>query len=1401
MKSFRRRLLHVLLGWLLLVAVIAGLLHVPAVQRKAVLSVSSWAESATGLNVELEGVHWIWWKGQIQFTRLAINATDGTPIGATSSLGLRAAWPQDGVWTLHGIQLRGGFLNLESLADWSSSRPPSDGPPPSIEIKHLSVEDFEVLLPDSVLGGGRLRCQVRAPNITYIGGNSELVLESADIDWDSQGERPAGQVELRSVHLTASSDELKADWASIRALGWQVSGSGSWEFSDVFQWPDATVNWQYDPAAGQAWWDALPLDWGQAWWALDSHSGQIRSTPSTLSIPSAKLPAGLTLAAPLSARWDSTPLPLDIEGALHLPLDTLIPWLEARSPATAASLPLLELRAWLGARPALQFQLQPDFTGFLTLRTAADAPRIELTARNGGREADLRLDGIRPAQWQAPGPSALQITAHVTSDAPLPEAVAFEVEAGLAHNDPEWPLQRFAVNCSVDGESRALRGTATSSGERDPFSARFEGELEEDRWEFRWNGELSGLQFASDWTLHGAWSGAVRRDAAHSLHSRLSLRNLILLDGGRPTSFERLDLIGEWDGDFVDARWESDLGTGDVRATTDADAWQSWWTCLQDPACTLETPEFHADLQIRRFAPIALLLGQPIEVADGTRLEADSRSDGFRVSGSSDRLAFGEWNALGLFVQADSWNRDVYANLAADSIRQGDEVRARNWTIDLHGDTLFAADVEWMGWGDAPTRLRIEAAPNEEAWNFSLYEASVPWLEERLELVDVPAELTLTPGTPTRWDLEGLSWGTSGARLDIAGSLGTDGSDGVIVEATLNALPSWKGLDGWPVNMDSARITLEACDLLDQLEWTAYGEVLDVKWGEAAVERLTWHANGDLNELSCWWEAGSEAQAFFKGSGRVPLLGDADVDLNLVMDGLPLDWVNPLMPPGTVELNGGLDGWIRWTGPWETPRLEGTLATDDALARIDYLGVAMNLQGVADVHPDHFAFDQWTVSDDLGNSATLTGTILHQNLADWNFDLSLDANRKPLHLLELTRQQNDLFYGSAFVRGDANVSGYANNLVVEARLESEPGTRFALPLDAASDARYADFISFKSPEREGEVEVEQDLSRVRLDLALDIDEDAEARIIFDESVGDEITGRTKGALNLTIDDFERFSMNGQLEVVEGSYLFTLQNVINKRFTVLPGGTVTWFGDPYAAEIDLDARYEVRTGLDPLLPLENELPGRSKVQLGMGLKGNLMRPEIAFGVTVPEVDTRIQALVESALINEEELNRQVMGLLVLQQFLSPDPTSAIGTTGLQEKSTEFLASQIGFWLSQMTREVNVGLDYGTSAASGEQALAVALSAQLLDDRLHVEGAVGTDRLFGGSTQDLQVQDIRIRYDLPPDGTFQVTGYTTSNPIITGQAGSTTQGVGLLMQSEFNSFSELWGRIWRRKEQSD
>jgi hypothetical protein len=93
-------------------------------------------------------------------------------------------------------------------------------------------------------------------------------------------------------------------------------------------------------------------------------------------------------------------------------------------------------------------------------------------------------------------------------------------------------------------------------------------------------------------------------------------------------------------------------------------------------------------------------------------------------------------------------------------------------------------------------------------------------------------------------------------------------------------------------------------------------------------------------------------------------------------------------------------------------------------------------------------------------------------------------------------------------------------------------------------------------------------------------------------------------------------------------------------------------------------------------------------------------------------------------------------------------------------------------------------------SGEQALAVALSTRLLDDRLHLEGAVGTQRLTGGNGQDFQVQDVRVSYDLKPGGAFQVTGYTQMNPVIPGQEGTSTQGVGIRFRKEFAYLREIF-----------
>jgi hypothetical protein len=202
-----------------------------------------------------------------------------------------------------------------------------------------------------------------------------------------------------------------------------------------------------------------------------------------------------------------------------------------------------------------------------------------------------------------------------------------------------------------------------------------------------------------------------------------------------------------------------------------------------------------------------------------------------------------------------------------------------------------------------------------------------------------------------------------------------------------------------------------------------------------------------------------------------------------------------------------------------------------------------------------------------------------------------------------------------------------------------------------------------------------------------------------------------------------------------------------------------------------------------------------VDLKLDLNGALLRPDISFDVEVPRASPQLQALVDNALFDEDEKNRQAISLLALGQFISPDPNvPLIADVSLTEQSTALLTAQLGNWLSSFTGGVDVGLNYGSNDLSGEQEVALALSTQLLDDRLHIEGEAKGTAAGATASTDLSLQDLRIAYDLTEDGRLQISGYRETQPGFTGADGTTTMGIGLRFRQQF----DRWGDLFNRKE---
>ena len=62
---------------------------------------------------------------------------------------------------------------------------------------------------------------------------------------------------------------------------------------------------------------------------------------------------------------------------------------------------------------------------------------------------------------------------------------------------------------------------------------------------------------------------------------------------------------------------------------------------------------------------------------------------------------------------------------------------------------------------------------------------------------------------------------------------------------------------------------------------------------------------------------------------------------------------------------------------------------------------------------------------------------------------------------------------------------------------------------------------------------------------------------------------------MAINTLGSFEMLGEYNIEEGDYLFTLRNIINKKFKIEEGSTVQWTGDPLNASIDITTVYRTK----------------------------------------------------------------------------------------------------------------------------------------------------------------------------------------------------------------------------------
>ena len=167
-----------------------------------------------------------------------------------------------------------------------------------------------------------------------------------------------------------------------------------------------------------------------------------------------------------------------------------------------------------------------------------------------------------------------------------------------------------------------------------------------------------------------------------------------------------------------------------------------------------------------------------------------------------------------------------------------------------------------------------------------------------------------------------------------------------------------------------------------------------------------------------------------------------------------------------------------------------------------------------------------------------------------------------------------------------------------------------------------------------------------------------------------------------------------------------------------------------------------------------------------------------------------------------MQKQFLSLIVSNNFL-PDEQSGIvnNSSMLYSNVSEILATQLNNILQKLDIPIDLGLNYQPNER-GNDIFDVAVSTQLFNNRVVVNGSVGNRQYSSGGSQNDVVGDIDIEIKLDRSGALRLNLFSHSADQYTNYLdNSQRNGVGLTYQTEFNSFRQFFRNMFmsRKKRQ--
>ena len=322
-------------------------------------------------------------------------------------------------------------------------------------------------------------------------------------------------------------------------------------------------------------------------------------------------------------------------------------------------------------------------------------------------------------------------------------------------------------------------------------------------------------------------------------------------------------------------------------------------------------------------------------------------------------------------------------------------------------------------------------------------------------------------------------------------------------------------------------------------------------------------------------------------------------------------------------------------------------------------------------------------------------------------------------------------------------------------------------------------------------------------LNADVSETASLNIHLPSNMGNI---NANGVGNIRLGYSDHLSLYGDYVINDGTFNFNFQNLVRRNFDIKKGGTISWTGSAGEADINVVGSYRTKSSISSLgIEMDStSLVNNVNVDCILRLQEKLNNPTITFGLDLPNATDDIKNTVFSVIdtTNQAVMSQQIISLLVLGSFSYANTSLySIGASNYYNVLTNSLSS----WLSQISKDFDVGVRYTPEDNITAEELEVALSTQLFDDRLTIETNLGVytgnrNEMAGGANSI--VGDFDISYKFTNRLSLNIYNHSNLNSNYSLYSYETysdyTQGIGISYSQSFDNIREIFARKNKNKK---